>query len=303
MRGMAASLVLAVLVQGALAQVDSRPAGVPVEAVRPVVPVRESPVSAPVIQPVGPGQVDWTYHIVRATGMSVLDTSLPVGQRKAMAIRGARVDAQRNLLETVKGVRVVSETKVNDLMMRSDYVFSKVDGVIKGAVQVGEPRETGDGRVEVTMEVPVYGPSGLAGPLVDEVLKSRPPRLPATALSPQDQDMVRASSGVVFDISGGGIEPQMFPALLDSSGNVLLDMIRYYQSAGPDAFKRFQYIQSIEDVLGNPDLRANPTVIKIVKAVKDGWVVAQKDIKKVSWLQRALDVLLKAGKLIALFLR
>ena len=274
---------------------------IPVQKAPIGIPVREGPISVPVIRPTGPGQVDWSYQAIQAKGMSVIDTALPLAQAKAMAIRGAKLDAQRNLLETIKGVRIVSETRVNDLMTLSDYVYSRVEGVVKGAVMVGEPREAGDGKIEVVMEIPLYGKAGIAPPLVDEIMKLKPPREPRGMIPAKDRETVEALSSVVFDLSGTGIEPQMFPALLDSSGNVLLDMIQYYQ-AGAEAFEKLRYVKSIEDVLRDPELRSNPLVIKVIEATEKGWVVAQKDVKKVSWLEKGFDILLKLGKVVMMFL-
>ncbi|MCX6841639.1 MAG: hypothetical protein NTX53_05090 [candidate division WOR-3 bacterium] len=277
-------------------------APVPVEHTPAVIPVREGPISAPVIQPVGPGQVDWSYQSISATGMSVIDPAKPKAQALAMAIRGAKVDAQRNLLETIKGVRVVSETKVQDLMVQGDYVYTRIDGVIKGATMVGEPRETSDGRVEVTMEVPMYAAGGIAQPLADKLVPKPLSVTSPGSLTDADRVSAQSLSGVVFDLTGVNVEPQMFPALLDSSGNVLLDMAALYKLLGPEAFKKFRYVKSMADILSDPDLRTNPTVIKIIEAAQKGWVVAGADVKKVSWLEKALEVILKVGKTVALFL-
>jgi hypothetical protein len=258
------------------------------------------PISMPVVQPVGPGQVDWSYQTIRATGMSMIDPAKPKAQALALAIRGAKVDAQRNLLETIKGVRVVSETRVQDLMVKGDYVYTQIDGVIKGARMVGEPRETPDGRVEVTMEVPIYDAGGIAPPLADKIV--REPVSAAPALTDAERISAQSLSGVVFDLTGVNADPQMFPALLDSSGNTLLDMAALYKLLGPKAFERFRYVKSVADILSDPELRSNPTVIKIVEAAQKGWVVAREDVKKVGWLEKALEIILKVGKTVALFL-
>jgi len=300
MKQLLVCLAVVSMAQAVLVKSD-QPTAAPVQAPA-MIPVREGPISAPVIQPVGPGKVDWSYQTIQATGMSVIDTAKPKAQALAMAIRGAKVDAQRNLLETIKGVRVVSETKVEDLMVKGDYVYTKIDGVIKGAKMVGEPRETQDGRVEVTMEVPIYDAGGIAPPLVKKLVGDKAPVTSPGSLTDADRVTAQSLSGVVFDLTGVNVEPQMFPALLDSSGNTLLDMAALYKLLGPEAFRKFRYIKNVADILNDKDLRTNPTVIKIIEAVQKGWVVAQDDVKKVSWLEKALEVILKVGKAVALFL-
>jgi hypothetical protein len=302
MTGVAGLIVLTLLAPFAQTAQPADVAPLPAQQAPAVIPVRAEPISAPVIQPVGPGQVDWSYQTVQATGMSVIDPARPKAQALALAIRGAKVDAQRNLLETVKGVRVVSETKVQDLMVKGDYVYTRIDGVIKGATVVGEPRETQDGRVEVTMEVPMYDAGGIAPPIADKLYgKPQPATVKGTF---SDDDLVRAQSlsGVVFDLTGVKADPQMFPTLVDSAGGVLLDMAKQYKLLGPEAFKRFQYVKSMSDILNDKELLKNPTVIKVLEAAEKGWVVAREDVKKVSWLDRALEIVLKVGKTVALFL-
>jgi hypothetical protein len=281
--------------------VDSKPVSAPTDAPT-TIPVDNRPVSAPVIQPVGPGQVDWSYQTIRATGMSVIDPAKPKAQALALAIRGAKVDAQRNLLETVKGVRVVAETRVVDMVAKSDFVLTRLDGVVKGAVVVGEPRETSDGRVEVTMEIPVYDKGGIAAPLAEELMKTRPARVGRGPLSEAELVSAQNLSGVIFDLTGVNIDPQLFPTLVDSSGNVLLDMAEFYGKSGPEAFKRLKYVRNVSDMLNDAELRSNPAVVKIVKAIQQGWVVASQDVKKVSWLDKALDIVLKLGKAVLMFL-
>jgi hypothetical protein len=275
-----------------------------VTAELPVTRIPVGPISAPVIQPIGNGEVDWSYHLIRATGQSVIDATKPKSEAKALAIRGATVDAQRNLLETIKGVRIVSETRVSDLTTKSDYILAQLDGVIKGAAMVGEPRETKDGRIEVTMQVPIYGPAGIAPPVAKEIAKGKPATGPkaAEALPDDDKKAIEELSSVVFDLSQVKVEPQMFPTLLDQQGGTLLDLAQYSQMLGPGASKQFQYVKSLEDVLKDPQIRSNPTVIKIVESAQKGWVVAQEDIKKVRWLQNGLDLVIKLGKAILLFL-
>ncbi|MDR1620855.1 MAG: hypothetical protein LBS00_00610 [Synergistaceae bacterium] len=52
-------------------------------------------------------------------------------QGKALARRGAIVDLQRNLLETLKGVQIDSRTTL-DNFMADDFVRQEVEGMIKG---------------------------------------------------------------------------------------------------------------------------------------------------------------------------
>src|SRR3990170_2052533 len=80
------------------------------------------------------GTINWTTGEVYASGIGAPPARpLNTAQARAMAERAAFVVALRNLLETVKGVRVDSETVVENFMTKSDVIRTKVDGVVKGA--------------------------------------------------------------------------------------------------------------------------------------------------------------------------
>jgi len=72
-----------------------------------------------------------------------------------MARRAAKVDAQRNLLETINGVRVTSGTTVKDMTLESDIVGTRVKGLLQGAfeTQSNVVQEDGNWVAEVTMAV------------------------------------------------------------------------------------------------------------------------------------------------------
>ena len=76
------------------------------------------------------GLVDWGQNYIEATGMAVAPDGATNAQGKALARRGAIVDLQRNLLESVGGVQIDSRTTMNDFMAE-DRVRSEVHGLIR----------------------------------------------------------------------------------------------------------------------------------------------------------------------------
>jgi hypothetical protein len=92
---------------------------------------------------------DW-YMV---TGSGAADESLQAGQQRLMALKAAKTDAQRQLLEAAKGVQINSSTTVRDFMAQSDVIQSRVMGVIIGSQMMGEPRYNNDGTVEVDMRI------------------------------------------------------------------------------------------------------------------------------------------------------
>jgi len=69
-----------------------------------------------------------------------------------MAKRGAIADAQRQLLESAKGIAIKSNTTVQDFMTRNDHIRSRVEGVIRNA-EILDTRYNPDGTCEVDMRL------------------------------------------------------------------------------------------------------------------------------------------------------
>lgn len=92
------------------------------------------------------------YVITRS--MPAIWASVPA-QAKLMAVRGARVDALRRLLEQIKGLRLNSNTLVRDFVTEYDEISAESRGFINGAQEAGTYYHSDDLIVEVTMEVPV----------------------------------------------------------------------------------------------------------------------------------------------------
>ncbi len=109
------------------------------------------------VETVGQGMINWTSGEVYATGIGAPPpNAVNPAQARAMAERAAQVVAYRNLLEIVKGVRVDSETVVENFMTKSDIIRTKVDGIIKGAMPV-KKQYLSDGSVEVTLVMRMKG--------------------------------------------------------------------------------------------------------------------------------------------------
>jgi hypothetical protein len=91
---------------------------------------------------------DW-YMV---TGTGVMNEGSPASQAKLMAKRAAKTDGHRQLLEAAKGVHIHSETTVENFMTQSDYIRSRVEGVIRSA-QILDTRFNEDGTCEMDMRI------------------------------------------------------------------------------------------------------------------------------------------------------
>lgn len=92
---------------------------------------------------------------VLAAGLSpVRAQGVDEAQNKLLAKRAAEADAYRKLAETVKGLRITSETLVRDFVTESDVIRSELDTFVRG-IRLGEPKYYEDGSCEIPAEVTV----------------------------------------------------------------------------------------------------------------------------------------------------
>jgi len=113
--------------------------------------------SGDAVETTSSGKINWTTSEIIATGIGAPSTmATNQAQARAMAERAAYVVALRNLLETVKGVRVDSETVVENFMVKSDVIKTRVDGIVQGA-RVVKKQYMSDGSVEMQVAMPMKG--------------------------------------------------------------------------------------------------------------------------------------------------
>jgi len=84
-------------------------------------------------------KIDWIQGYVSATGRGYAKkTGSPMDIDNA--VDAAKIEAQSELLETIKGVKIDSQTAVSDLLVEKTEKSARVQGFLHNAIQVGEPQ-------------------------------------------------------------------------------------------------------------------------------------------------------------------
>lgn len=233
------------------------------------------------------GNINWTQQYIEATGQAVLDNERfkNAAQAKLMATRGAVVVAQRNLLEIVKGVQIIGETTVQDMITTSDYIYSRVEGVVKGAQQIGEAKEK-DGYIEVRLRMPIYGSESLANTLDDQALelarqKNGYEKSPLLAKEATTGEGVDGSKPIVFNVENPGeFDPSMYPMVVDDNGKVLFDFSQYFRLKDG---KFPQYLQLGKEILQAYGNQKGADIINMIQTGKGTFKIPQSSSKSVFW--------------------
>lgn len=258
------------------------------------------------------GRIDWESGWALATGLGAPPRGADRAKARIMAERAATVVARRNLLEVIKGVQVDSSTTVENFMVVSDLVSSRVEGVLEHPEVLGR-RDLSDGSVEVTVGVRLNGP--LAGAVLPPEAAFAPRPAPAapqqSAISPQPAPEpapapppapARAATGLVVDAKGLGARPAMAPRILDRSGREVFGASRVSRTwaiqqglAG--------YAKDPAQAAANPRVAGNPLVVKAVavqgKAAAD-LVISDADAERVRQAEAEAKFLEKCRVMIVL---
>jgi hypothetical protein len=228
------------------------------------------------VEKVGQGSVNWSAGYIEAVGIgAVPDKSIGKSNARPMALRAAKVDALRNLLEITKGVQVDSATTVKDFTVESDVINTQVNGLVKGA-QVVKTDYMSDGTVEVTLRIPLYG--GILAQTIMPLAIAKPPVPPAPSVLEAPAPAVTAPAapaapvaytGMVVDARGIQARPAMSPRVFDEDGKEV------YGSANVDREYAVQqgmsgYARDLNAAQSNQRVTVNPITVKALKTSGPG---------------------------------
>lgn len=282
----------------AVAETVQTSAPIQIETLDFSTPAPQCAIPGDVEETVASGEIDWSGNTVRATGTGVLDpNNSNIAQARLMAERAAVVVAQRNLLETVQGVRVDSETRVENFMTDYDVIYTRVEGIVKNARQIGPARyDDLAGTVEVELEMEIHSPQGLSGALATAL---GTPEALAAPMSAQTRNFLEQYSAIVFDGSQAGLQPSMYPKIYDAGGNLLLDTSEYAAYLGSAGQTAMQFISDLDQILSQPAFSQSPLVVNVRQVTGQfgtDIVLGQQESDSLGWLKAGLPFLMSAGK-------
>ena len=247
------------------------------------------------VQQVDNGAMNYSNGFVVATGIGAISPlAQNPGMARATAVRAAKVDAMRNLLEAVMAITVSSETTVRGAAIENDVVKTSVEGMVRGARMRdidgdgrgsnSDIRYLSDTSIEIEMEVHMSGisevilpPAGYApAPVAGGAPASAAPAAPA---APRPGTV----TGLIVDARGLGLRPAMSPKIVDQNGGVVY---------GPGNFTRefavkfgvAGYSKNLEQAQQDPRVVGNPLVVKgvgVQGANKADLVLATGDVSRV----------------------
>jgi hypothetical protein len=158
-----------------------------------------------VVQKVGHGEINWSKKLVRATGSAAANLKDGnVAAARLGAERAAKLDALRNIVETIQGFQVSGSRSAADIMSNGE-VKSHITGMAQG-FKVEDTKYYSDGSVDVVVSMPID--ENLTNALVEKPKKPHKVNEAGNA----------SFSGLVVNARGLGLTPSMAPRIVDESG-------------------------------------------------------------------------------------
>ena len=250
-----------------------------------------------VVEPAGAdGSIDWTKGVVTATGFGAPPpNAVNAAQARAMAERAAFLVATRNLLETVKGIRVDSATLVENMIVSSDVIKTEVSGFVQGA-QIIKKQVSPDGSVMVTVAMK------LTGELANALLPQSSGGVEVVPMPQGQAPPATAFTGLIVDARGVGVRPAVAPKIRNEEGREV------YGSAFVNRQYAVEqgmvgYLKDVESAKGNPRVTDRPLMVKALKTDgpnKTDLVISNSDAQVLHGMKEHLTFLEKARVMVIL---
>ena len=244
------------------------------------------------VQQVDNGAMNYSNGFVVATGIGAISPlAQNPGMARATAVRAAKVDAMRNLLEAVMAITVSSETTVRGAAIENDVVKTSVEGMVRGARMRdidgdgrgsnSDIRYLSDTSIEIEMEVHMSGISEVILPPAGYA----PAPVAGGAPAPAAPSVPRPGTvtGLIVDARGLGLRPAMSPKIVDQNGGVVYGAGNFTREFAVK-FGVAGYSKNLEQAQQDPRVVGNPLVVKgvgVQGANKADLVLAVGDVSRV----------------------
>ena len=239
------------------------------------------------------GSINYSEQSITAIGIGFVPTNaVNAGQARRMALRIAKQDAMRQLIEIVNGVTLTSETTMSGAMV-DDVINTKVQGFIRGARPVGQPKYLSDTSVEMEYSVPMSGISDIVLPPVTVPATTQAPNNNQPAAAANNTMQAGGVTGIIIDARGLKARPAMAPRILDQNGNAIY---------GPGKYSRQYavkngvagYSKTLETAQQDQRVVGNPMVVKGVGTSgtnRTDITISNADVSKIDMANRNYKVL------------
>jgi hypothetical protein len=252
-----------------------------------------------------PGQINWVEGYISAVGEG---TATPSGNKvkdQLRAVRAATILAQRALLETVKELKIDSQTKVQNRMTQEDVIHTRIEGTIQGAEIIKQNiRWEGDTPIAaVELRICLSGVGGCKSEksIINALAldqKNEPAHVPQQRLNdivpkqetaiPRTQDILYDTSkpvtGIIFNLQGLLFEREILPVVITIGDGNKPFTVYSVKSVEPQVIRTYgimRYADTVEQARQNPHLGDNIMIVPISGVTKENMIMIGFDAARI----------------------
>jgi hypothetical protein len=243
------------------------------------------------------GKINWVDGYISAIGEGTATPSGNKAKDQLRALRAATILAQRALLETVKELKIDSQTKVQNKMVQEDVINTRIEGIVQGAEitrqNVHWEGETPIATVEMRICLGGLGACRSEKSLISALnldQKNEQANVPQQRLDdivskqetalPRTKDIVYDSSrpvtGVIFNLQGLFFERVILPVVITIGDSNKPFTVYSAKSVDPQIFRTYgvvRYADSIDQARQNPHLGDNTMIVPVSSVTKENMIV------------------------------
>ena len=240
------------------------------------------------------GEINAERGVITATGIGIPNANATnPGMKRMQAITMGKLYALKDLIATMKGMYISSETTVENYMVTNDVINSKAEGIAR-AFRTVDTRYMDDGSIEVTVEMSMNGE--LSDLMLKDVEFAQESNSSGTPVNTSYNTLPQVDgvySGLVIDCTDLTLRPALAPKVLTPAG------MEVYGSAMVSRDFAVQqgmvgYLKDINKAAGNPRVGDNPLVVKGVDVSgsnKTDIVISDGDAAKIKELAEKMNFL------------
>jgi hypothetical protein len=244
-----------------------------------------------------PGQINWVEGYISAVGEG---TATPSGNKvkdQLRAVRAATILAQRALLETVKELKIDSQTKVQNRMVQEDVINTRIEGTIQGA-EIVKQDVRWEGEIPIaTVELRIcLGGIGacksekslISALNLDQMSEqtNAPNQRLSDIVAKQEtiaqkvQDVIYDSSrpvtGIILNLQGLFFERVILPVVITIGDGNKPFTVYSVKSVDPPVIRTYgvvRYADSAEQAKRNPHLGDNVIIVPVSGTTKENMIM------------------------------
>jgi len=177
------------------------------------------------IQVVENGRINWSTRTAAAMGIGPCEPADDERSTAASAdvLEKARINAQKNLLDTISTIRINADLRIADRMALNPEFSVGLSTLVQNAA-ITHQQYFSDGSVKIELTMKLTG--GFAQFVLPEEIRQVDSITATTGMTKssatlQTKDDTNPFTGLIIEAMGIGAEPSLVPLVVDESGNTV----------------------------------------------------------------------------------